>query len=459
MTIDQTGGTRRIAGFLATLRDRELPPEVLDAARLCLADWLGVAMGATGEPAARIVLETARQWSSAGRSTVLLGGTAAAPVAALCNGTLAHCLDFDDTYMKGVTHISAPVWAATLAVGEDVGATEAEILTAYIGGFEAAARAGMGLGELVTARGWHSTGVFGRIGAAAAASVLLKLDADAIVHALGAAATQAGGLTASFGTMSKPFHAGKAAMDGVIAAQLAARRFVAAEHLLDAGGGLDHALIQDRSAGFRTPDFSRWEILENSFKPYAACHLTHPAIDAAKAARAASPGVASAASIEVDVGALALQITGGKSGAPKTGLEGKFDLKYCIALALHGRPLSADAFREPLQPDAAVTATATRIKVTAASDLGLASARLRTDTGSGKPARFDVAVAKGHPGNPLTWEDMGEKFFGLLPPAAGAGGRDLFDGLRGFGADGGEPVLRRAATLLESAGAGAARAG
>ena len=168
---------------------------------------------------------------------------------------------------------------------------------------------------------------------------------------------------------------------------------------------------------------------------------------------------ASAASIEVDVGALALQITGGKSGAPKTGLEGKFDLKYCIALALHGRPLSADAFREPLQPDAAVTATATRIKVTAASDLGLASARLRTDTGSGKPARFDVAVAKGHPGNPLTWEDMGEKFFGLLPPAAGAGGRDLFDGLRGFGADGGEPVLRRAATLLESAGAGAARAG
>ena len=446
MTHVDCGGTRTIAEFLATLSARTLPPAVLDMARLCLADWLGVALGAADEPAARIVRDTALSWSNAGASTVLLGGAAAAPVAALCNGTLAHCLDFDDTYVKAVVHISAPVWAATLAVGEDVGASESQMLTAYIGGFEAAARAGMGLGELVTARGWHGTGVFGRIGAAAAAGVLLKLDIAATVNALGTAATQAGGLTASFGTMAKPFHAGKAAMDGVIAAQLASRGFTAAQHVLDAGGGLDSALIQDRCATLQAPDFSHWEILDNSFKPYAACHLTHPAIDAAKAARAATPNVANATSVEADVGALALQVTGCKSGTPATGLEAKFDLKYCIALALHGQPLSAAAFAEPWRCNPAVAATAARIKATAAPDLGFASARLRV--GGETQKQFDVAIARGHPGNPLDWNDMQEKFLGLLPPSAD--GQALFERLRLFGDRhaNSEPLLVQARSLL-----------
>ena len=106
------------------------PPEVLDAARLCLADWMGVAIGAAAEPAGRIVRETVAQWRSTGRSSVLFGGTAAAPFAALANGTLAHCLDFDDTYVDAVTHTSAPVWAATLALGEETEATEPEMLAA-----------------------------------------------------------------------------------------------------------------------------------------------------------------------------------------------------------------------------------------------------------------------------------------------------------------------------------------
>src|SRR5215510_4715442 len=134
--------TRRFAEFLVSMRRREIPPGVLDSARLCLADWIGVALGAKDEPAAHVVHDTSKAWSAGGRSTVLLGGAASAPVAALANGTLAHCLDFDDTYVKGVTHISAPVWAATLAVGEEIGADEETLLRAYIAGFEAAARAG-----------------------------------------------------------------------------------------------------------------------------------------------------------------------------------------------------------------------------------------------------------------------------------------------------------------------------
>ena len=160
------------------------------------------------------------------------------------------------------------------------------MLAAFVAGFETASRVGYGLGEAVTARGWHSTGVFGRLGAAAASAVLLKLDVERTLHALGAAATQTSGLTASFGTMAKPFHAGKAAMDGVLSAQLAAGGFRAATGLLESAGGLDSALVQDHSVRIKPADFSGWEILNNSFKPYAACHLTHPAVDAGRALHA-----------------------------------------------------------------------------------------------------------------------------------------------------------------------------
>lgn len=442
--------TRTIAAFVAGVRQRELPPEVLDTARLCLADWTGVALGALDEPAARVVHETSKQWHSSGRSTVLLGGAAAAPVAALCNGTAAHCLDFDDTYVAGITHISAPVWAATLALGEEVGASEQQLLTAFIAGFETAARAGFGLGELVTARGWHGTGVFGRIGAAAAACVLLELDAQAVRHALGAAATQASGLTASFGTMAKPFHAGKAAMDGVIAAQLAAKGFHAAEGLLDAGAGLDSALIQDRSATIRPADFSGWEILNNSFKPYAACHLTHPAIDCAKQVLESRADVASARAVRLDVGALAKQVTGDKSGAPTTPLEGKFDLKYCVALALHGHTLSAADFREPMQLDPAVAATASRIEVNADPRYGFASARLQADMENGTPIVVEVDTARGHPGNHMRWSDMHDKFIGLTDFAERAARDDLFQRLQRFGAQPKADVLHRAADIARA---------
>jgi 2-methylcitrate dehydratase PrpD len=443
--------TRTIARFVATLRERELPPDVLDTARLCLADWLGVALGALQEPAARVVQEASAGWHTGGRATVLLGGSAAAPVAALCNGTLAHCLDFDDTYVKGITHVSAPVWAATLAVGEETGADEQAMLVAFVAGFEAAARAGYGLGELVTARGWHGTGVFGRIGAAAAAAALLRLNEERCLHALGAAATQASGLTASFGTMAKPFHAGKAALDGILAAQLAAKGFRAAETLLDAGGGLDNALVQDGAGRIRPADFSGWEILENSFKPYAACHLTHPAIDAAKQLVQASPDAVRSQAIRAQVGALAKQVTGAKSGAPATGLEAKFDLKYCVALALHGHTLSAADFREPLRLDPAVAATAARIEVDADADYGFASARLHAILPGGESLAAEVPVAKGHPGNPIRWSDMREKFFGLVDERAHAPARALFARLREFGRAAQPDLLHHAADIARQA--------
>ena len=144
MTAAATGNGTALAEYIARADGRVLPPEVVDMARLCLADWLGVAIGAGEEPAGRIVRDTVGGWRSAGAATVLFGGAAAAPFAALANGTLAHCLDFDDTYVRAITHTSAPVWAAVLALDEETGADESTMLAAFVTGFEVAARIGEG---------------------------------------------------------------------------------------------------------------------------------------------------------------------------------------------------------------------------------------------------------------------------------------------------------------------------
>jgi 2-methylcitrate dehydratase PrpD len=441
----QANGTA-LAEYIAGAGERALPPQVSDMARLCLADWLGVAIGAADEPAGRIVRETVTAWHSAGKSTVLFAkkpsGTAGAPFAALANGTLAHCLDFDDTYVRAITHTSAPVWAAVLALGEELGADEGAMLAAFVTGFEVAARIGDGLGEPVSARGWHGTGVFGRLGAAAASAVLLKLDRGRALNALGAAATQTAGLTASFGTMAKPFHAGKAAMDGIVAAQLAVSGFEAATGLFEPGGGLDNALVQDRAVTISPVDLAGWRIVENSFKPYAACHLTHPAVDAARALAPGANALASLKAARVEVGALANQITGGKSGNPATPLEGKFDLKYCIALGLNGHDLSAADFREPWRPEPAVCDVAQKVQIAVSPEMDFASSRLSLDFADGRTEAKHIAVAKGHPGNPMNWDDMHGKFSALTAPYLGQRSEALFALARDFGRGGALPDIR-----------------
>jgi len=444
---------QRAAAWLAAASTRAMPPDVLMAARLTLADWLGVTLGGASEAAARIAHDHARAnavLAQGGQApcTLLLGGTAGPTDAALANGTAAHCLDFDDTHVGSVTHVSAPLWAAVLATGEALAAagqpcSANDLLRGYLAGFQVAARVGAGVGERITARGWHSTGVFGRIASAAASAALSKLDAGRCSHALALAATQAAGLTASFGTMAKPFHAGKAASDGVLAAMLAARGFEGGTGLLGRGGALERALIQDGAGSAVERDIAAdiefdgdWEVRHNSMKPYAACHLTHPAIDTARAL-GMQVRFDEIESIRCHAGALAKQVTGSRGRLPRTALEAKFDLPWCIALSLTGRTVSAADFREPWQAESILAMLASKVIVEADPDHGFASAALCLRTDGGRTLEHTVDTALGHPGNPLGWDGMGEKFTALVQPVLGDATSRLFDSVRSFG-DGAE---------------------
>lgn len=429
--MNTTPNADAIARFVVEHRHREYPPEVLDAARQCLVDWFGVCLGALTEPPAVAVHRTVSAWGSHGRARMLAGGHAAPVPAALVNGTLAHCLDYDDTHIESILHGSGPTWAATLAAGGHRNASERELLSAFITGFEVGTRVGNGgIGVRLNHSGWHTTCVLGRYSSAAAASALLGLDATQVKHALGVAATQVGGLTASVGTMSKPFHAGKTASDGVLAAELAAQGFEAATNLLDSDRGLMPTLFQDPSVTVRIAEFGKtWEITRNSFKPYAACQLTHGSIDCAlKLGEVIRDS--EIARIRAYVNPLAIKMAGHTNAT--TANEGKFSLAYTIALGLSGYRARLEDFMAGRLGDNRLQTLAARVETIPSDDVERTGARVEVTLADGSTLTEETQLAFGSMGHPMRWPDLEAKFMSLAEPVVGARAPALFDVLRDF---------------------------
>jgi 2-methylcitrate dehydratase PrpD len=309
-----------------------LPDEVIEVGKQCMVDWMGCALAGSGE----VLVELLRyELTSLGTAT-LIGVSRRTPPrdAALINGAAGHALDFDDTHTLLSGHPSAPVLPAALAMAEQLDVSGEALLTAVVVGVEVECRVGALLSPGHYRAGWHATATIGTIGAAAAVAHLLCLDGQRTAHALALAATQAAGLKASFGTMAKPLHVGKAAADGFLAARLAARGFTGNPAVLEAEQGLAAA------TGAGTADVdrldrlaNRWTILDTLFKYHAACYLTHASINAAHAL-AAKVSFDDIERVEVHVAADSLQVC--NIAEPSTGLEGKFSLRVTTAMALLG---------------------------------------------------------------------------------------------------------------------------
>ena len=412
-----------------------MPDDVLEAAWMCFVDWCGVALGARNEPANLTTRRVIENWKTRGGARILLGGTVAPGAAALINGTMAHCLDYDDTHVGSLAHLSGPIWATVGALGTHGDADEQLMLQAFVTGFEAGAwLGGGGMGEALNRRGWHSTGGFGCLGAVSAASVMRGLDERQTRNALSAAATQTGGVTGSFGTMSKPFHAGKAAFNAVLAAELAAQGFEAKVDLLEPGGELARTLVQDASITFSSVDtFAGWEILNNTFKPYASCLLTHPVIDAARR-MSSRIELESVERVTVKVNSACAQLAGKPN--PSTPLEGKFSTAFCAAVGLMGCSAQEDDFKDARLNETVTRNLVQKTTLNVDDTLDLRAAVLTVETSLGEELQEDTTLALGNPGNSMSWKDMQAKFDALVRPALGLRTDELYTCLRHFGAAG-----------------------
>jgi 2-methylcitrate dehydratase PrpD len=435
----ETGAT--LPAVAAFVTGASAPPGARLRAATALLDTVGVTLAGALEPASRAVQDVIA--AEGGDACTVLGSAlrSTAPGAALANGTAAHALDYDDMCFVSLAHPSAPLVPALLAAGELSGASGSAILDAYVMGFEVEARLGRVMNPRHYQRGWHCTSTLGAIGAAAAASRVMGLDAGRTCHALAIAASEASGLKENFGTMVKPLHAGLAARDGVLAALLARSGLTASERALDGPQGFLQAMDSERTGLDREiADLgARWELLDTGItvKLYPSCAATHPMLDALLALRARGPFSGDDVDrIEIEVDAITPTVL--IHERPSTGLEGKFSMPFCAAAAVVDGRVGIETFDAARVADTRIASLMPRIAMQVDPALGadrppLTQVRVRVHLRNGRILSETADGARGYPDRPASDAELDAKFLSCATRAISpSAARHALDLLRTF---------------------------
>jgi 2-methylcitrate dehydratase PrpD len=432
-----TALTAGLARFIADLRYEDIPAEAREHIAIGFTDCSGVMIAGSREESVRILTSTLSP--ARGEATLVFGPTSASALeAALINATAAHALDYDDVAQRG--HPSAVLVPAILAEAQALGASGKDMIVAYAAGYETWA-------ELVRRdldqhhdKGWHPTGIFGAIGAAAACASLRKLDAERAAHAIALGASQSAGVMANFGTMTKPFHAGRSAQAGVLAARLAANGFTASPDAFEHPQGFLSAVSPKGRFDIEKPVEAgiKWKILKDKLgvKKYPLCYCTHRALDAVldlDGEQQIDP--AKVNSVTVSTSRLNTKIL--RNHLPQTGLEAKFSMEFAMASALVAKRAGLAELTDDFVLSPEVQALMKRVTVQPDD---------REDPEKPGKSPYDMVIVetfdnrrlesakvkhiRGGPELPLKREELWTKFEGCLqtsprPFAA----RDLFDAL------------------------------
>ena len=421
--------TRQLAQFVEKTGISDIPDPVVQKAKELITDFLGVTTAGAVEPPSQIIQGFIREQEAVGNSTII--GTSLRSQsnwAALANGIAGHALDFDDTSQPLYGHPTVPVLPAALAVGESQGATGPALLESYIIGLEVTVKLAYGMNPAHYKHGWHSTCTLGSIGSAVAVAKLLGLKEEKIRNTLALAASQAGGLQQNFGTMTKPFHAGRAAENGVLAAILAQKGWTGDQNIMESPLGFFHIFCGPGQ-------YDAEKVVSQLGKPYdiekpgvivkkfPSCAFSHPAVDAALMISEDpqyKPGEVE--KVEGEIHGLADQILIHRN--PRTGLEAKFSLEACIALALLDGRVSTRSFTDEKVRSRGVREMIERVERKVVSMDGetprdFGPARVKVFLKGGGVLEAMVDKAKGSPDNPMSIEEIQNKYAdccsGVLP--------------------------------------------
>lgn len=424
---DASVPTRELARWIAHLRYPDLPPRTRETVRLALLDTLGCGVYGQATPWARILVQWARAGAPARGEATVWGENVPslrAADAALVNGTAAHGFELDD-YHNAKLHAGAVVIPAAMALAERLDANGERLVTAIAAGYEVMIRSSLALNpSAARLRGWHLTGVCGPFGAAAACAVLLGLDEERTAWALGLGGTQGSGLWAfnADGTMSKRFHAGRAAYSGVLAAELAAQGFTGSTQIYEFhDGGVLKAYSDASDPAPLTAELGkRYQLDDNRIKPYSCCGSTHSYVDAAFELRRRL-GTPWNAERRVRVGlAKVVDVQCGFKYVPGSALNAQMSLRYIVAAALlEGQVLPAQ-FSEAKLSDPAIVALAEKLELEHDPTLDKLypehfAAWLCAQDDEGDWQRVDVLDPLGSDANPVGEDGIIRKFRGINP--------------------------------------------
>ncbi|HWA79743.1 MAG TPA: MmgE/PrpD family protein, partial [Acetobacteraceae bacterium] len=431
--------TRYVSGFVAAAHEGTIPDPVIAAGRKSILDGLGLAVAGAASEVGHIVTDYLRDLGGREGSASLLGTTLRAPArfAAFANGIAIHAHDFDDTQLAAapnrvyglLMHPTAPVLAAVLAVAEQERSSGAALEEAYHVGIEVCCKIAEAANPRHYEDGFHTTGTCGSFGAAAGIASLLRLGAGGTAAVLGLAGSQAAGLRENFGTMTKPFHAGRAAESAVLAADLVQRGVSATHNILEARRGFYHAACggYDESA-IRGKLGNPWTFASPgiSIKPHPSGSLTHPAM-AVILDLVTRHDVRPEQVVQLRVGTNRHMPTTLLHHDPKTELEAKFSMEFCAAILVLRRRAGLGEFTDETVHRPDVQAMMKRVdfhvdpeaeaagyhRMTSLIEIVLADGRRLT-------GRADFG--KGSPANPMCWDEVVAKFrecadYGGLAPA------------------------------------------
>ena len=418
------GVTEQLARF--ALETTRIPDDVRHIGTNHLVDGIAVMLAGATEESGRLVRSHLRELGGNEQGTVL-GATLRAPLqsAAWANGTAGHAMDYDDTQLATdpqsvyglLTHPTVPVLAGALAAAEGTGASGAALLDAYILGVEVACRVADAVNPRHYRDGFHSTATMGGFGAAAAAARLFGCDLDTTLRAFGLAGSMSAGLRENFGTMTKPFHAGRAAENGLFAVLLARRGWTAARDILEAkrgfysaaSGGYDPSKIEGKLGApyfFIEPGIS--------IKPYPSGSLSHPAQDTLLDL-VHEYDIRPEQVERIDVGVNSHVPNALIHTRPTTALEGKFSLQFQMSIGVLERAAGIAQFVDAKVREPRTRAMMERVHVHVDPEieaLGYNEMRMKVQITlrDGRKLSGYADKAKGHPKKPMSRSDLREKF-------------------------------------------------
>ena len=421
---------QELAEYICGARFDEYPEDVVEIAKCCVIDSVGVALYGSKFEAAQIMLSLAKETGGIQESTVLGDRLKVpSPLAALANGVSVHVADFDDAMVWMQGHPSSVVMPVVLALCEGRNACGKTLLNAFIVGTEIGGKLGKVMKWSHYEAGWHGTGTIGAIAAAAAASKAISLNRKQTGNALAIAASGAAGLRQNFGTMTKSYHAGQAAHNGVLAACLANKGFTASTDIFEGDCGLFHNFSGTGDPASLPEQLGEPYALEGMmFKKYPSCAGTHTAVDAIfdlKGSVIFEPE--EVRNIECRVRPVISSVL--IHPDPKNSLEAKFSLQFCVSAALITGQLGIAQFDMKTIESPKVQGMMKRIMMVPDTDLEklavernvLAPIRLTLKLSTGKEYVREVIEARGGPSNPLERGELESKFLEcatqLLSPA------------------------------------------
>jgi 2-methylcitrate dehydratase PrpD len=407
--------TRKLADLCSGVRYKDLPEEAVRKGKECILDTLGCMLAGCKEAEAEIMLKYIEETGGKTEATIVgFGHKTSAPNAALANGTLGHALDFDDAQDSIMGHPSVVILPAALSVGEKLRSSGEAVLEAFMVGFEVACKIGRGVNPQLYNNGWHATSVIGTLGAAVTAGKLLELNPSKMPSVLALAASQACGLRENFGTMTKPFHAGRAAENGVISALLVKNGFTASQRILEAKSGFCAAFSGQYDLNRIVDTFANpFEILSPGvrLKPYPSCLETHSIIESTLfLVESYDIHPEDVESVECGISPLAFDILIHKN--PQTGLQGKFSAQYAVTTALLHRKASIEQFTDKRVQDPKAQAMVQKVETVVHDEMektpqsSMVTIRLK----DGKEFSKRIDITTGHPEKPMSQDQIIDKY-------------------------------------------------